>query len=258
VLAVTTAHAGDATIVNSPNPSLAASSYARSLVDRLAEWPVHTATVIPFLVIVWLGIWAARRRLLEEPGRHLRLLRRTAVVALGISILGALPYALVAAGVLHLDAGTVDAVSRVHAVTGEYGGPGYVALFALIAYRLEGRTERVAPIVALGQRSLSGYLFQSVCWVLLFSPWALNLNGTRVAAVAAIAVWVLSLGIAQRMSERGYRGPAEVLLRRVTYRPAAASRSTTAPRPAATSEPAASPRSAGSGSAAAGADRGAA
>ena len=219
VVAVTTAHAGHATIVNSPNPSLAASSYLESLADRLAEWPVHTATVLPFLVIVWLGIWAARRRLLEEPGRHLTLLRRTAVVALGISIVGSLPYALVAAGVLHLDAGTVDAMYRVHAVTGEYGGPGYVALFALIAYRLAGNTERVAPIVALGQRSLSGYLFQSVCWVLLFSPWALHLEGTRAAAVAAIAVWVLSLGIAQRMSERGYRGPAETLLRRITYRP---------------------------------------
>jgi hypothetical protein len=27
---------------------------------------------------------------------------------------------------------------RVHAVTGECGGPGYVALFALVAYRLAG------------------------------------------------------------------------------------------------------------------------
>jgi len=240
VVAVTTAHAGHATIVNSPNPSLAASSYLESLADRLAEWPVHTATVLPFLVIVWLGIWAARRRLLEEPGRHLTLLRRTAVVALGISIVGSLPYALVAAGVLHLDAGTVDAMYRVHAVTGEYGGPGYVALFALIAYRLAGNTERVAPIVALGQRSLSGYLFQSVCWVLLFSPWALHLEGTRAAAVAAIAVWVLSLGIAQRMSERGYRGPAETLLRRITYRPATLHRARAATEPAAViTEPAA-------------------
>jgi uncharacterized membrane protein YeiB len=126
----------------------------------------------------------------------------------------------VTAGVLHLDAGTVEAMYRVHAVPGEYGGPGYVALFALIAHRLAGRTERVAPVVALGQRSLSGYLFQSVCWVVLFSPWALGLDGTRAAAVAAIAVWVLSLGIAQRMSERGYRGPAEILQRRITYRAA--------------------------------------
>ncbi|MFI5896409.1 DUF418 domain-containing protein [Actinoplanes sp. NPDC051513] len=220
VIAVTTAHAGDATIVNSPNPSLAASSYASSLVHRLAEWPVHTATVIPFIVIVWLGIWGANRRLLEEPGRHRTLLRRVAIGGLGISIAGSLPYALVSAGVLHLDAGSVDAMYRVHAVTGEYGGPGYVALFALLAHRLTGRslTGRGQMIVALGQRSMSGYLFQSVAWLILFSPWALGLGGTYTAVAAAVAVWVISLIAAQRMSESGYRGPAETLLRRIAYR----------------------------------------
>ncbi|WP_433376959.1 DUF418 domain-containing protein [Actinoplanes sp. CA-142083] len=220
VIAVTTAHAGDATIVNSPNPSLDASSYASSLVHRLAEWPVHTATVIPFIVIVWLGIWAANRRLLEEPGKHLTLLRRVAIGGLGISIAGSLPYALVSAGLLHLDAGSVDAMYRVHAVTGEYGGPGYVALFALIAHRLASSAGRANPIAALGQRSLSGYLFQSVAWLILFSPWALGLEGTYAALVAAVAVWVISLVAAQRMSDVGYRGPAETLLRRITYRTA--------------------------------------
>lgn len=218
VLAVTGAHAGNATIVNSPNPSLNASSYASSIVHRLAEWPVHTATVIPFIVIVWLGIWAANRRLLEEPGRHLTLLRRVAIGGLGISVVGSLPYALVAAGVLHFDAGTVDAMYQVHAVTGEYGGPGYVALFALIAHRLAGRPKRIAPIVALGQRSLSGYLFQSIAWLILFSPWALGLGGTFTAVFAALGVWLISLVAAQRMSSADYRGPAETLLRRIAYR----------------------------------------
>jgi uncharacterized protein len=220
VYAVSGAHAGNATIVNSPNPSLNASSYASSIAHRLAEWPVHTATVIPFIVIVWLGIWAANRRLLEEPGRHLTLLRRVAIGGLGISVLGSLPYALVAAGVLHLDAGTVDAMYQVHAVTGEYGGPGYVALFALIAHRLSSQQKRIAPIVALGQRSLSGYLFQSVAWLILFSPWALGLDGTFTALFAAVGVWLISLAAAQRMSSVDYRGPAETLLRRIAYRTA--------------------------------------
>jgi uncharacterized membrane protein YeiB len=222
VIALATVHSGDATIVNSPNPSLAAHSYAASMLDRLAEWPMHTATVIPFIVIVWLGIWAARRRLLEEPGRHLPLLRGVAIGGLGISILGSLPYALVSAGVLHLDAGSVDAMYRVHAVTGEYGGPGYVALFALLAHRLGSSGARFSGIVALGQRSMSGYLFQSVAWVALFSPWALDLGGnTYLAVLAAVAVWLVSLTVARRMSERGYRGPAETLLRRIAYRTAA-------------------------------------
>jgi uncharacterized membrane protein YeiB len=218
--AVTGARAGSAVIVNSPNPSLSASSYGASVLDRLAEWPVHTLTVLGFIVMVWLGIWAARRRLLEEPGAHRTLLRRIAIAGLGISIAGSLPYALVAAGVLHLDAGTVEAMARVHAITGEYGGPGYVALFGLLAHRLS-RSGLVAPIAALGQRSLSGYLFQSVAWLVLFSPWALGLDGTFTAVAAAVAVWLMSVAAAQRMSAAGYRGPAETLLRKITYRTAA-------------------------------------
>jgi uncharacterized protein len=217
------ARSGHAVITNTPNPSLAADSYGQSMLDRLAEWPVHTASVIPFIVIVWLGIWAARRRILEEPAAHQTLLRRTAVLCLGTSTLGALPYALVAAGVLHLDAGTVDAVARVHAISGEYGGPGYVALFGLLALRLSSAPRGRAllgPVAALGQRSMSGYLFQSMAWLVLFSPWALHLGGTYAAALAAVAVWALSLAAAQAMSVAGYRGPAETLLRRITYRTA--------------------------------------
>ena len=220
VLAVTGAHGGDATIANSPNPSLAAPSYVASIIDRLTEWPIHTATVIPIIVIVWLGIWAARRRILEEPGKHLTLLRRTAVGCLGFSIAGALPYALISAGVLHFDTATVEAMSRVHAISGEYGGPGYVALVGLIAYRLRGGNALIAPVVALGQRSMTGYLFQSICWLALFSPWALHLGGTYAAVLAAIAVWLVSIAAAQAMSVADYRGPAETLLRRITYRTA--------------------------------------
>lgn len=223
VAAITIArvHAGHAVLTNSPNPSLAASSYGASVLDRLAEWPVHTATVIPFIVIVWLGIWAARRRLLEEPGAHRTLLRRAAAGGLAISIVGGLPYALVSAGWLHVDAGSVHLMSLLHDITGEYGGVGYVALFGLLAARLTGpgRSARlVGPVVALGQRSLSGYLFQSVCWITLFSPWALHLGGTWWALAAAVAVWTVSCAAAQRMSAAGYRGPAEILLRRIVYR----------------------------------------
>ncbi|WP_460336321.1 DUF418 domain-containing protein [Actinoallomurus acanthiterrae] len=221
--ALSGARGGHAILTNTPNPSLAASSYGRALLDRLTEWPVHTATVLPFIVIVWLGIWAARRRVLEEPAVHRTLLRRTAIVCLGIAFVGALPYALVAAGVLHVDAGTVKAMASAHAITGEYGGPGYVALFGLLALRLS-RAPRaralLGPVTALGQRSLSGYLFQSVAWLALFSPWALHLGGTYAATLAAVAVWAVSLAAAQAMSARDYRGPAETLLRRITYRPA--------------------------------------
>ncbi|WP_433219900.1 DUF418 domain-containing protein [Dactylosporangium sp. CS-047395] len=219
VLAATGFRDGTAGISNAPNPSLAAPSYWASVLDRLAEWPVHTATVLPFIVIVWLGIWAARRRVLEDPAAHRTLLRWTAGVGLGISTVGALPYALTAAGLVHAAPGTVEAMARVHAITGEYGGAGYVALFGLLALRLSGGTPRaLQPVVALGQRSLSGYLLQSVCWLVLFSPWALGLGGTWAALFAAIGVWVGSALGAQALALRGVRGLAEVPLRKFAYR----------------------------------------
>jgi uncharacterized membrane protein YeiB len=217
---------GGAVLTNLSDPSLAAASYRASLVDRLHEWPVHTASVIPFIVIVWLGIWAARRRLLEEPASHRRLLHRAAVAGFAVSIAGGLPYALVSAGWLHVDAGSVQLMSLLHDVTGEYGGVGYVALFGLLAIRLSASSRLVAPVVELGRRSLSGYLFQSVAWLALFSPWALDLGGsTWWALFAAIAVWTVSCVAARRMSVTGYRGPAEIVLRRFAYRGEAAGRS---------------------------------
>jgi uncharacterized protein len=133
-----------------------------------------------FILIVWLGIWAARQRILEEPERHVRLLRRSAVGGLGIAIAGALPIALVSAGVLHVDKSTASLTFVLGEQTGIFGGPGYVAVFGLIAMHLQRR--KLGPFAealrALGQRSLSGYLFQSVAWLILLAPYTLAL-GTK-------------------------------------------------------------------------------
>ena len=130
---------GHARLVNSPNDSLAADSFLSAMGHRLMEWPVHTLTVLPFIVVVWLGSWAAQHRILEHPVRQLRLLRVTAVAGLGTAFLGGLPYALVGAGWLHVDAATVDRFANLHGISGEYGGPGYAAAFAPLAVRLSRR-----------------------------------------------------------------------------------------------------------------------
>ncbi|MFD4976634.1 DUF418 domain-containing protein [Streptomyces sp. NPDC058424] len=218
---VVNAKSGHAIVTNTPNPSLAATSYGQGVLDRLAEWPAHTATVVPFIFIVWLGIWAARRRILEDPATHQVLLRRTAAGCLAVTVLGALPYALVAAGALQVDPGTLDAMAYLHAISGEFGGPGYVALFGVMAQQLSTgrrRPKTVAAVAALGQRSLSGYLFQSVAWTIVFAPFALDLGGSTYRAVmAAVTVWTVSVLAAWAMERRRYRGPAERLLRRMTY-----------------------------------------
>lgn len=219
VLAGVGATGGSARLDNHANPSLDAGTYVGSMLDRLQEWPVHTATVVPMVVIVWLGVWAAQHRVLEEPARHVRMLVAAAASGLAIAVLGGLPYALVGAGVLDVDQATVDAFARLHAVSGEYGGPGYVALFALLALRVDRSARPVAAVAALWQRSLSGYLFQSIAWMAVFAPWSVGVwrGDTIPAFLVAIAVWLVSVAGAAALDRRANRGPAETVLRRVAY-----------------------------------------
>ncbi|MFI5692723.1 DUF418 domain-containing protein [Kribbella sp. NPDC051586] len=207
-------------LTNSPNPSLAATSYFAGMADRLHEYPMHAASVLGFIVIVWLGIWAARKQILENPAAHKSLLARVAVGGLGITVLGGLPLALVGAGWVHVDKSAVDALGLLSHMSGMFGGPGYVALFGLLVLRIRQLSLPVRAISALGQRSLSGYLFQSVSWMVLLAPFTLDLrfgSTAYTAALVAIGVWIVSVVGAYAMSKRSYRGPAETLLRRLVY-----------------------------------------
>ena len=251
-----------------------AQPYPLSMVARAGIWVVTTVpaafTAAPLPIL--LGWIAARARLLDEPWKHRRALRRIAVGGIAIGWLTGLPDALVIAGVIPLP----DAVSwgfyGLNVAGGMCCGVGYAAAFGLLAVRLERRTattepispqldrearralraeqaaahralspaeraygasapsETVAPagpptgivrvLAAVGQRSLSFYLFQSVLLAPLLASWGLGLSprlSTASAVGIALAVWLLSLPLAAWMDSRGFRGPAERLLRKMTY-----------------------------------------
>jgi len=202
--------------------SLAADGYFASMLDRLGEWPGHTLTVLPFIMIAWLGMWAARRRVLEEPARHKGLLKWTAVLGLGTAIAGGLPAALVSAGWLHVDQDASGLMMMLHGASGMFAGPGYVAVFGLIAMRVTRPGPVVGALSALGKRSLSGYLFQSVAWLVLLAPFTLALGDafgapTVTGVVIAVTVWLATVLGARVLERRGDTGPAEKVLRRLTY-----------------------------------------
>lgn len=235
--------------------------YLVSVLYRLGLW----AVALPFAALmgaplpILLGWLAARRRILDEPWRHVRLLRRTAVIGIAIGWLGGAPEALAILGLYELPAAAPWMLTGLTSLTGIACGIGYAALFGLLALRLEGRrtadeahrrdpsadrdlspAERAygvpraeaAPartrepgavertLAAVGQRSLTFYLFQSLLLAPLMASWGLGLGGTLSTAPAlaiAFAVWLASLPIAAWMGARGMRGPAERLLRRMTY-----------------------------------------
>ncbi|MFY1686874.1 DUF418 domain-containing protein [Plantactinospora sp. WMMB782] len=176
--------------------------------------------VCPFV----LGLWAGRRRVLEQPQRHRTLLRATAVLGIGAAALGAQPISLVLAGVLSRpDRATLELFGPLHDTTGLLGGLGYAALLSLIALRLQAGRHRpvVDAIAAVGQRSMTCYLAQSLVWAAVFTPFLLDLSGmltVATTALLAVTTWLGTVLLADRMRRTGRRGPFEVLIRRFTYR----------------------------------------
>lgn len=191
---------------------------------NLAWFPVETPFAsIVVLPAMLLGLWAARRRVLDEPERHAGLLRRVAVAFLAIALVGRLPLTLIGTGLVPEVSGAgLWAVVLGHTVAGYAGGIGIAALVGLVAVGIGPRRGRLAAaLAALGQRSLTFYLFQSVVFVTLFYPFTLDLSGRMGIAGAygvAIAIFVVSVLLADWMRRVGYRGPAEILLRRLTSR----------------------------------------
>ncbi|MEV6270563.1 DUF418 domain-containing protein [Kribbella sp. NPDC051936] len=77
-------------------------------------------------------------------------------------------------------------------------------------------------IAAVGQRSLTCYLSQSVVWAVVFTPYLLDLSDTlttTTTALLAVATWLATVLLADRIRRTGYRGPFELLIRRITYQP---------------------------------------
>ncbi|MFI6938170.1 DUF418 domain-containing protein [Streptomyces sp. NPDC050418] len=191
-------------------------------------------------VIFLLGFWAARRRILEDPSGHLRLLRTTAVLGIALGWLGALPSALAHIGALDLPAhvqSETGILMIVRELTGMAAGLGYVAAITLFVHwwmkrRAKSRTHEatsgsatenraITAVAAVGKRSLSCYLAHSVLFAPLLAAWGLGLGEHLTSwsmAVFAVGVWLVTVLGAYAFEKRGWRGPAEVVLRKAMYR----------------------------------------
>lgn len=215
--------------------SVAESDPFAAALGRLAFWPMVVVgqgllgLVMPVAIV--LGFWAARRRILEQPGEHLPLLRRVAVTGIAIGWLGGLPHAAAVMGVLRIPEESMFVFELSQTATGLPAGLGYAAVFGLVGHRLAHRLGRrrrpgpvstaVAAVASVGRRSLSAYLAQSLLCAPVLAAWGLGVGAhLHSASVAgyAIGVWLITVAAAHGLERRDNRGPAEVLLRRLTYR----------------------------------------
>ncbi|MFL1428653.1 MULTISPECIES: DUF418 domain-containing protein [unclassified Nocardiopsis] len=79
----------------------------------------------------------------------------------------------------------------------------------------------VTAVAAVGERSLSCYLLQSLVFTAVFAPYGLGLGaslGAAGAAAVAVATWLASVAAAEALRRADRRGPAEVLMRRLIRR----------------------------------------
>jgi uncharacterized membrane protein YeiB len=198
------------------------SDYLRSVLARLAYWgPLTLGQVaggaIPLCIV--LGWLAARHRLLEDTLAHRRRLWTFAIGGIAIGWVGGAVVALDHFGVLPGDGAVPWAFSNLGTVTGIACGVGYASVFALVAGHFSEEARRPLPVravAAVGERSLTFYLFQSLLFAPLLAAWGLGLGdvlSTAGALAVALGVWLLSLPLARALARHGRRGPAEAALR---------------------------------------------
>lgn len=185
----------------------------------LGNWLGATiGTVLMSLVVpcVMIGVGVARWGVLQDPRGHRLVLACVAVGGLGVGVLGGLPFALMQ--LTWAFAGSAAWSYPLFHASGVLGACGWLALFALVG---GGPREKLGSVCAflsaIGRRSMTAYLSQTVLFILVFV--VLGVSGVRSLGVAvsgliALVVWALiGLGCVIAEAVGSSRGPAEWALR---------------------------------------------
>lgn len=198
-----------------------------ALLLRAATLPMLPVGVVIALPLVLAGMWAARSGVLEDPAAHLPLLRRWAVGGLSVSVVGAVPLAAAVAGLWEPSALGVVVPAALHMVTGAVGGIAFAALVGWVVGVRGTTLATLGPVGralrAVGTRSLTCYLLQTVLFVLPLAGWAGGLArgfGSAQVVAWAVGVWLVTVAVAVLLERADRRGPAEALYRRLVYRTA--------------------------------------
>ncbi|GAB2559385.1 DUF418 domain-containing protein [Gracilibacillus alcaliphilus] len=197
-------------------------SYIETTLFNLISFPFMILIQLfmyPMLLPILIGVWAARHNLLLVGNR--KHLVRIAVIGTSISILGGLPLALDGTP-LWSSSPTIEGLFiALQMITGLAGGIGYAAIFGLIGSFVSRTGLMVRSLTALGQRSLTFYVFIEALLVITLSPVGFGLGRvlhSTGAVIIAVFVWLTSLLLAMMMEYKGMRGPLDALLRRLIYR----------------------------------------
>jgi uncharacterized protein len=182
---------------------------------------VGQLVLLPWTLALFLfGFALWRSRILLEPDRRRRTLRRAAAVGLPTGLVLNLPLGWTdpLGGVAVGASAELAVLATVAQVTGApVLAVGYLAAVALACERPRVAA-RLAPLRDAGRMALTGYLLQSVLAAVAFGGFRLygQLSSTASLAVV-VAIWVVVLAVSALTMRRFERGPVEHLWRLGTY-----------------------------------------
>lgn len=190
--------------------------------------PLVMLMIIPLILIGF--VWA-RRGVLTNVDEHLSTLRAWMLVTVVVIMIIGLPWGLAAIGVLPEN--LEPFLMTLNSGFGLLTGPGILAAITLATHGIQQRIDAarargehyqpsppVVAITALGKRSMSGYLFQSILFVIFTQPfmlgWGIDVGIVKQMGIAFL-IWVITVVAAYVFELAGWQGPFERLHRRLSY-----------------------------------------
>ena len=195
--------------------------FARNMRGEVAALGQLPMAFLGLVGVILIGYIWAREGVLASVSAHRRILITWVVIAGVVIVFIGLPWGLSAAGVLPSKLEPV--FFMLNQAFGFLTGPGILATLALLTEKLNSRVPMWASaFVALGKRSMSGYIAQSVFFIILVTPAGFGL-GAHASVTGKIAigllVFVLTLIVAAVLEAWGKPGPFEWVHRRLAYGP---------------------------------------
>lgn len=203
-------------------PPASLTDHLNQALQMLAFQPFTVPGLIPLVLIGF--VWG-RKGVVGDVDKHATMLRAWVGVGAAVVLLVGLPWGLSAIGVLPTD--WEIPLILFNQAFGVLTGPAILALVLLAMAPVQRRLNAgepmpgwLVPFNALGKRSMSGYLAQSLLLVPLTWPILLNVGHDASMGgkmLIAAGVWFVTLVLAWLMERAGIPGPFEKLHRRLSY-----------------------------------------
>ena len=205
------------------NPTADFTTFSDYFIDN-AMWAFaflfSACAAIPFLLgVMLIGFIWAREGVLADVNAHRRTLIIWSALTVAVILLIGIPLGLASIGVF---SGRVEAIFiALNQGFGMITGPGILAMLALATQRLHNKVPVVFyPFVALGKRSMSGYIMQSILFIVTVMPFGLGLgleDGVAMKLLIATGIWAVTLVLATILEATNTQGPFEWAHRHLSY-----------------------------------------